>query len=441
MLDRYVVVIQAGGKGTRLRALTNDKIPKPLLDINGKPMLEWQIENLIKYGIKKVIIIVGHLGEKIEEYFGNGDKWKIKIEFIREERPLGSAGALYFLKNKDKKDIIFIFGDVMFSIDWNRFVNFHEKNRGLVTLLVHPNSHPYDSDLVIMGDEDEDKVVGFDFKGSCRNDYYDNCVNAGLYILKEEVLDKIIEAEYYDLEKDILPELIAQGGVYGYKTPEYVKDAGTLERFKAVTEEQKKGVWNSRNLENMQKCIFLDRDGTLNKYNGLICVPDELELEETAAEAVKLVNESGYLAIVVTNQPVVARGMCDIDMVKKIHRKLDVLLGEKGAYLDDIVFCPHHPDKGYQGENIEYKIKCDCRKPLTGMIDEMIDRYHIDKKQSYMIGDTTTDIQLGKNTGIKTILVHTGQAGMDGKYQAQADMETEDLLEAVKKILVLDEEG
>lgn len=238
-----------------------------------------------------------------------------------------------------------------------------------------------------------------------------------------------------------MQDLIAQEMVYGYRTPEYVKDAGTPERFKAVSEEQKRGIWKGRNLENLQKCIFLDRDGTLNKYNGLISIPDELELERDAAKAVRLINESGYLAIVATNQPVVARGMCGIDMVEKIHRKLGVLLGEEGAYLDDILFCPHHPDRGYQGENAEYKVKCTCRKPLTGMIDEMVKKYHIDKERSYIIGDTTTDIQLGKNAGIKTMLVHTGQAGADGKYKVQADFEAENLFGAVKKILALNEEG
>lgn len=439
MSDKYIAVIQAGGKGTRLRELTNDKIPKPLLKINGKPMIEWQMENLIRYGIREVVIIVGYLGEKIEEYFGNGDKWGIRIEYIREEKPLGSAGALHFLKDKSKKDFILVFGDVMFDLDWHRFISFHEKKNGLATLLVHPNSHPYDSDLVIM--DDKNQVTGFDYKGGCRDDYYDNCVNAGLYILKSDILKEILGAEHLDLEKDVLPEFISRGKVYGYKSPEYVKDAGTPERFKTVSEEQRRGIWNGRNLENKQKCIFLDRDGTLNKYNGLISVPEELELEEDAARAVKLINESGYLAIVVTNQPVVARGMCDIEMVERIHRKLGVLLGESGAYLDDIVFCPHHPDRGYQGENVEYKIECGCRKPLTGMVDDMVEKYHIDRAQSYIIGDTTTDIQLGKNAGIRTILLHTGQSGLDGKYEVHADMESENLLEAVRKILRLNEEG
>lgn len=439
MQQEYIAVIQAGGKGTRLRELTNDKIPKPLLEMNGKPMLEWQVENLIRYGIKEIVIIVGHLGEKIQEYFGNGDKWEIKITYIKEEKPLGSAGALYFLKNRKRKNYLFIFGDVMFDINWNRFISFHEKKGGLATLLVHPNSHPYDSDIVIM--DDGNKVISFQYKSDDRKDYYDNCVNSGLYILESEILDVFQEEKFLDLEKDVLLKLMSEGRVYGYKTSEYVKDAGTPERFKIVSDEQKRDIWSSRNLENAQKCIFLDRDGTVNKYKGLISSFEEFELEDNVAKAIKLINESGYLAIIVTNQPVVARGLCDISVVKKMHKKMSTMLGDKGAYLDDIVFCPHHPDRGYSDENPKYKIKCICRKPLTGMIDKMVEKYHIDKTQSFIIGDTTTDIQLGKNAGIRTILVHTGQAGRDGKYQVCADIEARDLLEAIRKIFALNEEG
>lgn len=438
MLDKYIAVIQAGGKGTRLRELTHDKIPKPLLNMNGKPMLEWQIENLIRYGIKEIVIIVGHLGEKIQEYFGDGIKYGINISYISEKKPLGSAGALYYMHAKQDKDLLFIFGDVMFDIDWQRFIEFHEKKKGLVTLLVHPNSHPYDSDIIMM--DAENKVISFAYKNKRRRDYYDNCVNSGLYIMKSDILNAFEEEKYCDFEKDILSKLISKKVVYGYKTSEYVKDAGTPERFKAVSDEQKKGIWSSRNLKNLQKCIFLDRDGTVNKYKGLISTTEEFELENNVAEAIRMINESGYLAIVVTNQSVVARGICDITTVEKIHRKMATLLGEKGAYVDDTAFCPHHPDKGYPEENAEYKIECNCRKPSTGMIDRMVKKYHIDKTQSYVVGDTTTDIQLGKNTGIRTALVHTGQAGMDRKYNVCADMEAKDLLDATKKILALDKE-
>lgn len=434
MLENYVAVIQAGGKGTRLKTLTKDEIPKPLLDINGKPMIEWQIENVKKYGVQEFVLIIGHLGEKIKEYFQDGARLGIRLIYIEEKEPLGSAGALYYLKNKLHNDnFILIFGDVMFDMDMERMVRFHEKYHAFATLAVHPNTHPYDSDLVVM--DDGGQVTGFDAKTDDRPYWYGNLVNAGVYILSAGLIEKISGLQKLDLEKDLIFPAVRTGKVYGYRTTEYIKDAGTPDRFGEVCKEQKDGLWELKNLEKKQKCIFLDRDGTLNVYKGLLADIDAFELEKEAAEAVRLINESGYLAIVVTNQPVVARGMCEISDVKHIHRKMETLLGRQGAYLDDIIFCPHHPDKGFPEENVKYKIPCTCRKPDTGMIVQMAEKHHIDLSGSYMIGDSTVDIQTGIHAGLKTVLVKTGQAGMDRKYDARADLVADDILGAVKLIL------
>lgn len=433
-LDNCIAVLQAGGKGTRMIPLTKDKIPKPLLELGGKPMLEWQVLNLKKYGIRDFFIIVGHLGEMIEEYFGDGSNWEVSISFIKEETPLGSGGALSYLRGKfPMKHIVLTLGDVMFDMNIPRLIAFHEAKGALATLVVHPNSHPYDSDLVVL--DDDDCVSKFDAKTNVRDYFYDNCVNAGVYVIEPEVLDGLDEVRKRDLEKEILLPLFEKRKLYGYRTTEYLKDAGTVERFAAVEQELAKGLWERRNLETPQRCVFLDRDGTLNIYKGLISEPDQLELEEHAAEAVHMLNGSGYLAMVTTNQPVVARGLCSIDEVKKIHYKLGMLLGKEGAYLDDIVFCPHHPDKGYPEENPVYKVACDCRKPKTGMIDKLVEKYNIDRNQSWLIGDTTRDIECGQRAGLRTVLVKTGEGGRDGKFDVIPDKVCGDLLEAVSYIL------
>lgn len=433
-LENCIAVLQAGGKGTRMFPLTGDKIPKPLLKLGGRPMLEWQVLNLKKYGIHDFVIIVGHFGEMIEEYFGDGSQWDVNISFIKEEMPLGSGGALSYLRGKFQgKHMVLTLGDVMFDMNMPRLIAFHEEKGALATLVVHPNSHPYDSDLVVL--DDNSRVTKFDAKTNVRDYFYDNCVNAGVYIIEPEVLDSLVEVRKRDLEKEILVPLLEKGRLYGYRTTEYLKDAGTVERFAAVERELAKGLWERRNLENPQRCVFLDRDGTLNLYKGLISKPDQLELEEHAAEAVHLLNGSGYLAMVVTNQPVVARGMCSIDEVKNIHYKLGMLLGKEGAYLDDIAFCPHHPDKGYPEENPAYKVECECRKPKTGMIDKLAEKYNIDRSRSWLIGDTTRDIECGRRAGIRTVLVKTGEAGTDGRYEAEPDFIAEDILSAVKLIL------
>ncbi len=428
-------VIQAGGKGTRLIELTKDEIPKPLIKIAGKSILEWQIENLKRYGVEKIIIIVGYLGYEIKRCFEDGEKLGVSIEYIEESNPLGSGGSLYFLKEKNiGDDFILIYGDVMFNINWNRMEDFHIQSKAYATLLVHPNTHPFDSDLVALNSKSQ--VENFLLKGQKRERWYKNCVNAGVYILSKKIVFEMGKLCKLDLEKDILIKYAGKGVLYGYYTTEYVKDAGTVKRFYEVEKAFLNNIPEKRNLANKQKCIFLDRDGTLNVYKGLLADEEEFELEEGTIQALKAINQSEYLAIVVTNQPVVARGMCELEDVEKIHRKMTTLLGNEGVYLDDIIFCPHHPDKGYAEENVKFKIDCECRKPKTGMIDSMVSKYNIDVKQSYMIGDTTVDIQTGINAGLTTVLVHTGEAGQDKRYDISADKQSKNLLEAVKMLLV-----
>lgn len=433
-MNNYLAVIQAGGKGTRMLSLTGDKIPKPLLEINGKPMIQWQIDNLREHGIRDFCIITGHLGEKIEEYFGNGEEQGINISYIRENEPLGSGGALYYIKDFiGDRDIILVFGDVMIKIDWDKMLSFHEGKKSVATMLVHPNAHPFDSDLLIL--DDSERVVGIDSKNNKRDYWYDNLVNAGIYVLSNSILDVLTKAEKRDLEKDVLLPIINAGKAFGYRTPEYVKDAGTPERFNKCCTEQKNGVWDKKCLCNKQKAVFLDRDGTINIFNGLISKDEDLTLEVNAGESIRRINESGFLAICVTNQPVVARGMCSIEDVVNINKKMQTLLGEQGSYLDDISFCPHHPDKGYPEENPAYKIVCNCRKPATGMVDVLARKYNIDLSQSWVVGDSTLDIKLGKNAGTKTILLRTGQAGNDKKYDIVPDYIADSLKEAVEIIL------
>ena len=428
-------VIMAGGKGTRLAAITKDEIPKPMVPVNGKPLLLWQIEELKKNGITDIIMIIGHLGEKIEEYFRNGEKYGVHVSYIREHEPLGTAGAFYYLKDKIVSNyFLLVFGDVFFSIDIQRMEKFYIDHQAKAALFVHPNSHPADSDLVVL---DENNIIfKFDSKHNVRNYWFDNCVNAGFYILNKEICDLVKKPCKQDLEKDILIPLVEkEDAVYGYRSPEYIKDIGTVDRIRQTEKDVENGFIEEKCLKNKQTCIFLDRDGTINQYRGLVWKDEDFELEENTSDAIKRINQSGKLAIVITNQPSVARGLCQIEDIETVHKKMSTLLGKEGAYLDDVYFCPHHPDKGYPEENPVYKIPCECRKPKTGLIQKAIEQYHIDLSSSWMVGDTTVDIQTGKNAGLHTALVLTGEAGNDKKYDVTPDLVCKDLWEAVEMIL------
>ena len=429
-----VAVIMAGGKGSRLLSITNDEIPKPMVPVDGKPLLEYQVEKLKSYGVKKIIMIVGHLGEKISGHFQDGKAFGVDIDYIFEKEPLGTAGAFYYLKDKiDAKNFLLIFGDVFFDLDFDRMEDFHFKNSALTTLLAHPNGHPYDSDLIQM--DDTGRVIGFDSKHNVRDYWYDNMVNAGMYILNRDLLDLVKEPVKIDFEKDILANQVKLGAnIYAYHSPEYVKDVGTVDRINATVEELRSGLIAAKNLKNKQRAIFIDRDGTMNVSKGFISKAEDLELIPGTIEAVKAINKSGALAIVITNQPVIARGECSFEELHNIHNKLKTLLGEKGAFVDDIFYCPHHTDKGFEGEVPELKFDCECRKPKTGMVMKAVEKYNIDLSQSYMVGDSTMDLETARNAGVKSVLVNTGFAGNDGKYSRKCDIEAKDLLDAVEKI-------
>ena len=163
-----------------------------------------------------------------------------------------------------------------------------------------------------------------------------------------------------DLDRDILKPYLKTERIYAYKTTEYIKDMGTPDRYAEAEEDIKLGKLFSRNLTKKQKAIFLDRDGTINKPNGFITKPEKFELFDNIPEVIKKINNSDFLAVIVTNQPVIARGECWFDDLDKIHNKLETELGKAGAYIDGLYYCPHHTDKGFAGERGEYKIKCNC---------------------------------------------------------------------------------
>lgn len=428
-------VIQAGGKGTRISEITGDVIPKPMLEISGYPILYHQMMNLKKNGITDITVIIGHLGNVIKDYFGDGKQFGLNISYVEEDpqKPLGTAGSLYFLKDKLKENFVFLLADVFIDIDFEKMEQYHIANNADVTLLTHPNGHPFDSDLVV---EEGGVVKAFDYKSNDRTTYnYKNLVNAGVMIFSPSVFKYLTELRKYNYEKDIIVPLINEGKVVSYKSSEYAKDMGTPERYRRVQEDYNSGICDAKNLAYKQKAIFLDRDGTINEYVGFLRKEEDFRLIPGVSEAIKKINNSGYLTIVVTNQPVIARGEVTEEELEEIHKKMETLLGLDGAYIDDIYYCPHHPDKGFEGEIPELKIECDCRKPKTGMLEKAAREHNIDLSSSIMIGDSTLDIKMAENVGMQSVLLKTGQKGEDGKYDVSPTLIAEDLNDAINKII------
>jgi len=426
-------VILAGGKGTRLATISNGK-PKPLMKIGGRTVLDHQLKMLSKQGIQEVILLIGYKGEMIIEYCGDGRQWGLSLNFIKEKSALGTSGAI---KAAERillgEDFLVLYGDVMLDMDLHGLIKFHRKSNSKATLVIHPNDHPHDSDLVEI--DGEGRINGWLPKSSRKQGDYANLVNAAVYVLSPQILKWIPEGNS-DFGSDIFPLLLDEGlYVAGYKTSEYIKDMGTLDRLNKVKSDFKSDLIKKRNLKKPQKAIFLDRDGTINKEKGLLHKADQMEIIFNADKAISKINSSGYLAICLTNQSVIARNLCNFDELQMINNRMDRLLGETGCYLDDLFFCPHHPDSGYPEERKEYKVLCQCRKPAIGMVKQAVAKYNLELSKCWMIGDRGVDIQLAQNCGMKSILVQTGFTNLVDQGDFKPDFIAKDLFEAVKHII------
>jgi D-glycero-D-manno-heptose 1,7-bisphosphate phosphatase len=418
-------VIMAGGKGTRIASLCSE-LPKPMLPVCGVPVLEREIAVLAAQGFDDIILVIGHLGAAIRDHFGNGEDFGVRITYVEETEPLGTAGALALLRDTlAEDDFLLLCGDLIFDVDLHRFLAFHRACGGTATLFGHPNDHPADS-VIIRADE-QGRVSAFLPPEEERGDVK-NCVNAGLHIFSPRVLERFSEVKKTDLDREVLRPLAAEGTLFVYRSPEYVKDMGTPARLTEAEADLASGRVAGSNLQRPQRAVFLDRDGTLNRYVGFLREPDQMELLEGAAEAVRLLNRRGMPVVVVTNQPVIARGEVSEAQLARIHDRLETLLGREGAFINAIYYCPHHPDSGFAGEVRALKIDCDCRKPKPVMLLAAAEHLHIDLAASYMIGDSDRDIEAGRRAGCRT-------AGIG----VSADIVGSSLLDCVTQILNLED--
>jgi D,D-heptose 1,7-bisphosphate phosphatase len=394
------LVIVAGGRGARLKEMLAD-LPKPMVEVGGKPLLEHQVLLARKHGIRDILILTGYAAEHIERDVGDGTAWDVRIEYQRELKPLGTAGALLEARDKLDNTFVVMYGDTMVNVDLERMIAAHSAEAS-ATLLVHPNDHPQDSDLVEMNERDE--IVAFHSYPHAADANLQNLVNAALYVFSKRAIE--VSKSPADIARQLFPALLANGEIlHGYRSREYIKDAGTPERLERVRRDFQSGRVAAASFDTAVPAVFLDRDGTLNEERGWLNAPEELELLPGAAEAVRAINRSGRLAVVITNQPVVARGECSEAGLRRIHNRLEWLLGESHAYLDAIYYCPHHPDTGYPGERADLKIACTCRKPATGLLETAARELNIDVSRSWMIGDSTRDMQAAKKFGIRSVQV------------------------------------
>ena len=190
-----------------------------------------------------------------------------------------------------------------------------------------------------------------------------------------------------------------------------------------------------------RRAVFIDRDGTISEEVGYVNHPSRYRVFPFAAEAVRLLNKTGWLAILVTNQAGVARGYFAEEMIGEVHRILVEELERGGAYLDAIYYCPHHPSVGAP----PYRLDCDCRKPKPGLIHRAAAEFDIDLARSWMVGDRYGDTEMARNAGLRSALVLSGYGRGEWEYQREQwkyepDVIAEDLFHAVRTIIEMTKE-
>ena len=429
------IVILAGGKGTRLLERLGEGMPKPMVDVGGRPLVEHHIRLAAAHGFRDIVLLTGYGADYIREFCGDGSQWGIDITCVEEPGPLGTAGAVLACLDQLSSAFLVSYGDTMLNVDLTRFWRTHMQSGADATLFLHPNDHPFDSDLVEV--DDSDRILAFHPYPHPPGSHLRNLVNAALYAVNRDALRPWQgRTDLPDFAKHLFPAMVANGAkLLGYRSPEYIKDAGTPKRLDRVTADYQSGRIGRGSLQTKAPVVFLDRDGTLNREVDRVSSADTLVVLDGVAEAIARLNRSEYRTVVITNQPVIARGDCDEAELRRIHNKLESMLGEHHAYLDAIYYCPHHPDSGFPGERRELKIRCDCRKPGIALVQQAAAELNLDLSRGWLIGDTTVDVQTAKNAGIRSILVATGHGGRDSRFNAEPDYRVATLNDAVDIVL------
>lgn len=426
-------VILAGGKGTRLRERLGNK-PKPLVDVCGLPLLLRQLQKLADFGFEQAIILVNHRADAIEHYI-ESTALRIQCRIIDDGRPRGTAGAVLAIMEELEETFLVVYGDTLFDVDLDRFLRFHQTMRSAASLLVHPNDHPEDSDLVEL--DDEQKILAFHNYPHPTQSWYPNLVNAAMYFVQKSTLTEYKSwTPPLDFAKDLFPRMIREGkALAGYVSSEYIKDIGTPERLDKAEAAMRRGVVERASFRFAQRAVFIDRDGTVNQPNGHIARPEDLSVFPFVPKALRRLNDSDYRTVLVTNQPVVARGEATLAQLRRIHGRLDSEVATEKSYFDAKYICPHHPDKGFAGEIASLKVSCNCRKPSPGLVLRAIEEMNIDPRKSWLIGDSTADFGAATNAGIRSIGVRTGDGCQDARYPFQPDIIVDDFSAAVDYIL------
>ena len=384
-----------------MRPLIGD-LPKCLVKINGKTLLERNIAKFAAQGFNHFHLLLGIAADMIiKELEFIRSKYNLIIDYTLETTPLGTGGAIVNALPSLNETFFVVHGDLYIDSPIIEMEKALSNSDVEGVQIYHPSSHSLDSDLLEI--DGQGYITNYHLKPRKSELDIRNFGNAGVYLFQKKLFERFKRSGIkIDLDRELLPEMLRQGATFkAVRNLGYIKDAGTPERLAEVLKDIKKIV----KTQVVRPAVFLDRDGTINLEKGHISDPDKIELFADSIRLIKRCNQNGYRVIVITNQPVIARGELSYEGLNLIHARIDNILSKAGAYVDDYFFCPHHPDSGYKSEIHELKINCICRKPEVGLFNAAIKVYPTIIQDSFMVGDTWRDIEAGERMGLKTVLI------------------------------------
>jgi D,D-heptose 1,7-bisphosphate phosphatase len=374
-------VFLVGGKGTRLGSLSRDT-PKPLLEIDTNlRFIDVLLEEAARHGFTDLILLAGHLSDKVIAAYDGKIVYGAQVRVLVEPSPAGTGGALLWAKPVLDPWFLMANGDSQFDINLRAFAT-HVSDDVTARVALRRVDDPARYGAVQLK---ENKIIGFLEKNA--NLVGPTLINGGVYLMSRSVLS-LIDGPC-SLEQDIFPQLVEQGKLEGVEHEGYFLDMGLPETYATAQVEIPQ--------RRRRPTVFLDRDGVLNHDAGYTHRVADLRWIDGAKQAIRAINDAGYLAIVVSNQAGIARGLYDDDAVMKFHAAMQDQLSEVGAHIDAFYFCPYHKDAQidhYRAENHP------DRKPNPGMLLRAMADWPIDGDKSFLIGDQATDIAAAQAAGI-----------------------------------------
>jgi D,D-heptose 1,7-bisphosphate phosphatase len=380
--------ILVGGLGSRLGPLT-DVTPKPLLEVGGKPFLDYLIDACMRFGFRDLLLLGGFAADQLARYVESTRRRlpvDVTLELIVEPSPRGTAGAIRYAAGRLAERFILLNGDSFFDVNWLDVVLVAQESPDSIVMAL---SHQADTSRFGVVRLEDDRVAGFTSRGSGPG-----LINAGLYRLDRSTVCAFPEEG--SLEEIVLPSLATQGRVRGRAYAGLFVDIGIPQSLAHAQSALPQCL--------RKPAAFLDRDGTVVVDTGYVHKTDDLSFLPGAMTAIKRLNDIGYYVFLVTNQSGVAKGFFTETDVRAFHAEMQRRLRITGAHIDDVRYCPHHPDGRFE----PYRRQTSWRKPGPGMLIDLMRSWPILRDSSVLVGDKETDMSAAQAANLRGLHYNGG---------------------------------